>query len=373
MTLSSINFQKLAAVLICSIIAGYLLVAGRSIFIPIAFAIFFSFVLYPICALWEQKGVDRPWAIAWTFLILFTINGMVVMLFSSQLIAVVSDLTGLEFKLQEVVNKSLIWVESNFNIEISKDWIENNLANIVQAPITLLATSIKSSTTLLANLILTIIYTVLLLLYRSALKNFWLSQIAENRRETAVGIIKQIQTVVQKYLYGLGVVIVLLGVLNSLGLWIIGIDYPFFWGFFSALLAIIPYVGTFIGAFLPFMYSLITSNTWWQPTAVAVLFLVVQQLEGNFITPKLVGSNIKINPLAAIFSLIVGGTLWGVAGLILALPLVAILKISLDNTESLKPLGALLSSDIYNKEKVFQRKYNQSIYRVFQIFSKREK
>ncbi len=372
MTLNEINYQKLAAMLICILIVGYLLVAGKTIFAPIAFSIFLAFMLYPICNFFEAKGLERTWSISFTFILLFLLIAVIFVIFSSQLFSVLSDLPGLQRKLTEIAGSGVQWFEENFKIEISKQWMEDNFSNIIQAPLAIIGASIKSSTTLVANIILTIIYTVLLLLYRTSLRNFWLIQFEERRRDGVKEIIAQIQTVVQKYLYGLMMVITLLGVLNSLGLWAIGVDYPVFWGFFAGFLAIIPYVGTFVGAFLPFIYTLVTTSTLWQPTAVVLLFVTIQQIEGNIITPKLVGSNIKINPLAAIFSLIVGGYLWGIAGLILALPTVAVLKIYLDNVETLKPVGALLSSELYKKEHVFHRKYNQGIYRIFKIFSKKQ-
>ena len=111
----------------------------------------------------------------------------------------------------------------------------------------------------------------------------------------------------------------ILGVLNSFGLWLIGIDYPVFWGFLGAFLAIIPYIGTAIGGLLPFLYALATTSTLWQPMAVIGWFVLVQQIEGNLITPKVLGSSVKVNPFAAIFALFFGGYLWGIPGLILAI------------------------------------------------------
>ncbi len=372
MTISEVNFQRLAAILVILLIVGYLLVAGRIIFVPVAFGIFLAFVLYPLCNFWEQRGIGRPWAISLSFLMVLLLIGGIITLFSSQLISLVNDMSGLEAKFKEMVKGFTRWVEENLQIDVSRDSLEDNLGNFIQTPLAFISNSIRSSTTILANIVLSLIYTFLLLLYRTALKNFWLSQFKETRRGSAADLIKDIQTVVQQYLNGLFIVIIILGILNSTGLWIIGLDYPFFWGFLAAFLAIIPYVGTFIGAFMPFLYSLVTASQTWQPIAVAALFIVVQQLEGNIITPKIIGDNVKINPLAAIFSLIVGGVLWGVAGLILALPMVAVLKVTLENIEPLKPLGALLSSDIYHKDEVFQEKYNRKIHRIFQVFSKKE-
>jgi predicted PurR-regulated permease PerM len=87
---------------------------------------------------------------------------------------------------------------------------------------------------------------------------------------------------------------------------------------------------------------LLTKDSIWYAVGVAGAFTVVQFLEGNFITPNIVGSKVSVNPLAAIIALILGGMLWGPAGMILSIPFTAILKVILDNIEPLEPFGFLL-------------------------------
>ncbi len=373
MGLEKLNIQKLTYLLIFVTLICFILIIGKVIFTPLAFGLLFAFLFYPFCNFFERKGLNRVISIALIFLAFTLAMGSVITLFSTQLVSVISDLSSLEKKMNLVLASGQDWLQTQFNIteDTSRDWIKDNVSNLMTAPVNFIAQGLKSSTTFIANLILTTIYTFLFLLYRSAIKNFFLTQFAEENRSNAENIIKQIQQIVQKYLIGIGIVMVILGLVESLALLIIGIDYPFFWGFLAAFLTIIPYVGTFIGAFLPFVYALVYSGTIWQPVAVVLLFVVVQQIEGNLITPKIVGANIKVNPLAAIISMIVGGFIWGIAGLILALPFLAILKIILDNVEPLKPAGFLLSSEIYEKENVFFKKYNERAYRIFRFFTRK--
>ena len=156
--------------------------------------------------------------------------------------------------------------------------------------------------------------------------------------------------------------------MNSLALYLIGIKYAWFWGLLAAFLAIIPYVGTFIGGLLPFVYAIASTGTWWQPAAVAALFLVIQFIEGNFITPKVVGESVKINPFFAIISLIVGGMLWGIAGIVLALPGMAILRIILKQIPIFMPISALLSSELYKDADLFEEKFDSEKYRIASFF-----
>jgi predicted PurR-regulated permease PerM len=144
----------------------------------------------------------------------------------------------------------------------------------------------------------------------------------------------------------LGLVILIVAVLNIVGLLILDIEYAIFFGVLGALLTIIPYVGIFIGSLLPILMSLLTKDSAWYAVGVAGVFFLVQILEGNFITPNVVGAQVSVNPLAAIVGLILGGMLWGAAGMILALPVIAILKVVFDSVESLEPYGYLLGDSV---------------------------
>jgi predicted PurR-regulated permease PerM len=167
-------------------------------------------------------------------------------------------------------------------------------------------------------------------------------------------------------------VMLVLGVLNSAGLYFIGIKYALVWGFLGALLAIVPYVGTTIGGLLPFTYAIATTGTVWQPTAVVVLYATVQFVEGNVITPKIVGNSVKINALAAVVSLILGALLWGIPGVILAIPLLAMIRIILDHITSFKPVALLLSDDLYADSDKYLNEFNHPKYRLSSLLRKRK-
>ena len=153
----------------------------------------------------------------------------------------------------------------------------------------------------------------------------------------------------------MALVVIILGVLNSIGLSFIGIEYAIFWGALAGLLSVIPYIGTLIGGALPFVFALSTAESSWQPYAVIGYYLFIQQVEGNLITPKIIGDKVDINPLFAIFSLVFFGSLWGVGGVVLALPLISIFKIILSQFDATKHISVLMSSDINNKKGIFKK------------------
>ena len=196
----------------------------------------------------------------------------------------------------------------------------------------------------MTTLLLTLVYTFLFLLYRTAFKEFILYHFRGGKRDRAEEMVTKIQKVAQNYFFGIILIIIILGTLNGTGLWIIGLDYPFLFGFFAALLAIIPYIGTFIGGLLPTLYALINYDSIWTAVAVVGLYVSVQAVEGNILTPKIVGSRVSLNPLIALVSLFIGGLIWSIAGMILFIPIIGILKVIFDSIDTFKPYGLLLSS-----------------------------
>jgi len=142
---------------------------------------------------------------------------------------------------------------------------------------------------------------------------------------------------------------IIIGLANSIGLLIIGIDNPFLFGFLGAALAIIPYIGTTMGAVIPVIYAFVSYDSIWPAVAVAVLFWAVQLVSDNFLTPRIVGGSLKINALTAILSLFVGAAVWGLAGMILFLPFAAMLKVVCEEFEELRPIALIIGEK--NKKK----------------------
>jgi predicted PurR-regulated permease PerM len=153
---------------------------------------------------------------------------------------------------------------------------------------------------------------------------------------------KEMERVVQGYISGLTWVTLIIAALNSIGLLALGIDHAIFFGILSGVLTIIPYIGIIIGALFPLIMALITKDSIWYSIGVVIVFAVVQFLEGNFITPRITGSKVSINALAAIIALVIGSKILGIAGMILAIPAIGVLKIVLSHTQHLKPFVILL-------------------------------
>ena len=374
MSSNSGNLQRIASFLIITVIVVYIMIIGKFILVPLIFAALLSIMVQPICNRLEKHIKRKVPVIILSFLVVLIPLTGIIMFFSYQLSDVIQNMPAITDKLQHSSEALFIWLENNFGVTKAEswDWLKSNFSKILDTPLKFFKGGLTSGTTFLINFFMVLIFMFFFLLYRGGIKNFLLIQFKEKNKEKGKTILMQIQKVVRHYLYGLLTVIVILAILNSIGLWIIGVDYAVFWASLAAFLSIIPYIGTTIGGLLPFMYAFATADYWWQPLAVVGLYFSVQQLEGNLITPYVVGSNVKINPLIAIISLLIGGVIWGVAGIVLAIPIAAIFKLVFDNIDALKPVGALMSNDLHKNDTKFLEEWDKEEHRISSLFSDKE-
>jgi len=186
------------------------------------------------------------------------------------------------------------------------------------------------------------LYMFFFLLYRKFFVYFIYKAFPKKNNHFLKIILDKLYQVQKSYLNGLFTVMIIVGILNSIGLLLLGIENAIFFGFFASLLLLIPYIGIIIGSLLPALVAIATKDSAWYAVGVIAIFGFVQFLEGNFITPKITGSKVSVNSFIAIISLILFSMLWGTAGMILALPITASLKIVFDNTPGLKAYGFLI-------------------------------
>jgi predicted PurR-regulated permease PerM len=135
-----------------------------------------------------------------------------------------------------------------------------------------------------------------------------------------------------------------------LGFWLIGLEHALLFGLITALLRIVPYFGSFLGIAFPIAFAFLTRESMWYPAAVLGFFMVTQLLEANVLTPFITGSRLRLNPLATIMVILLGNFIWGVAGMILFVPLFGILKVIFDEIPQLQPYGYILGKEEEEEE-----------------------
>lgn len=323
----------------------YVLVVGEAILIPLTFSFVLSIFLYPLCKKLERY-LPRWMAILTCLLLVMLIFTVLISLIYNNLVKFSDDFPQMKERSSELINAIQAFLEQQLKVsqENQLAWLNRNLSEFVKAGTGVLNGVMNSTSTFFMYLLLVPIYTFFMLSYRDIFKEFIKRVIIDDTYEAKVLLIEeQIISVIQNYITGLVTVILIICVMNVMGLWMIGIPHAMFFGGLAALLTVVPYIGVFLGSLLPILYALVMTDSLFYPIAVFVWFQVVQGLEGNFITPNIIGSQVSLNPLVAILALLLGASVWGISGMILFTPLTAMLKVFLDNIPTLAPYGYLLS------------------------------
>jgi predicted PurR-regulated permease PerM len=326
------------------VLASLLLYFGKTLFIPLSFSLLIGFILYPVCKWMETKGINKGIAIFISILGVTLLVGGIIYLLIAQFSEFLQEWQSLRLKLAETVNQLSLFISERFDISLEKqnDFINNTLNNSGSQALSIVQNTAYSLSESAFFLIMIPVFSTLILFHRQMLSNALYELFPPERKNTIHEIL--IETIHEYYNFikGMLVVYLIVGLLNSIGLWIIGVPNPFLFGFIASILTFIPYVGIMISALLPIAVSWITYNSIWYPLAVIVVFSIVQLLEAYIIFPFAVGSRLKINTLVIIIVVIVGGILWGAAGMILFIPFISIAKLIADRTPSLKTLSVLL-------------------------------
>ena len=343
----SLSFQKLffAIATVCALFA--IMISAKLILIPLGLALLLSFILLPLTKKLESWGMNRIFATFFSILTLILLIGGGIFFFSNQIIGLSKAFSDFQDKITDLFTDVILYINNHLSFvsDIQRDGLLNQIKEwLKESALLLIKNTFSSTATFLAGLLATIVYTFLILIYRNGLTQAFIKFSPDDKRDRVLNMFKNVQKVGQKYLSGMFILIIVLGFANSIGLWIIGIDSPFLFGFLAAALSIIPYVGTTFGASIPVLYAFMSHDNLWVPLAVTGLFWSVQLIETNILSPKIVGGSLKVNALAAILSLIVGALVWGVAGMILFMPFAAMLKVICEEYDELKPIALLIGN-----------------------------
>ena len=330
-----------------------LLYFGKSIFIPLSAGLLLSFILLPAVRLLEKKGINPSVSIALVIVLLVSVLGTILYLYGNQIVTIIKEFESFQKKLFNTVSDVVNFINSQFDLKNkleTPEVIREAKELIKKGDYDLVGTVVKKVLTSLGNVLIIIVFAILFLSYRKGLKKAIKSFGAGFKEKEDLGIaVNEASTVGRNYVLGVMLLIVVLTALNTTGLLIIGIDYPLFFGFLPAALSIIPYFGSIIGASVAVIYAFFNYDSMFYPLSVIGLFWLSQILESNYLNPKIVGGNLKINILFVIIFLLTGQMLWGLPGLILAVPLMAIFKIFCQHFPPLKPVALLIGSEVHEK------------------------
>jgi predicted PurR-regulated permease PerM len=333
--------SKLTKYLQVILFTAIILYFGKTLFIPLFFGLLIAIVMHPICKWFERHGWSKVLAIIACLLIVTILFASLLTLLMWQINVFGEDAPAILNKLESILKQFQSGLTNKFGalIDLEKNW-SGNLTDSIGS---LLKSTIQTLTDTMFILFLTPVYTVLFMYHRKIFIAY-LKLVTPQKYQTQLeAILKQTINTYFNYIKGMILVYLIVGILNSIGLFALGVNHAVLFGMMCAIMTIIPYIGIFISALLPISVVWIDTGNIWYPIGVVAVFSFVQYLEANVIFPTVVGTELHVSTLAMLIAIITGGIIWGVAGMVLFIPFVAILKIISDNFDELKPLNLLLS------------------------------
>jgi predicted PurR-regulated permease PerM len=342
-----VSFIRISRVIITFFFLFISLFYLKELLVPIVYAMIIAMLFVPLSRFLEKKKVPRGWAITICLLLIIIAIISLLFLLYSQLASIGNDFPLFEKKAWEKFSEIQKLIESLFHVSTTDQtiWLKNNYSKIITFGSDIVKQLLLSLSGGLELFLLVIIYVFFFLLLRDRFKKFTLKLFSSENHPEVINVITKTEVVTRKYMSGQLKVMAVIGILNAIGFMICGVKQAIFWGFLRGLLNIIPYVGAILGAIFPVLSVAVYKDGIIYPIGVVSVVLITQLLQDNFLVPKIIGSNIRLNPLTTIMAIIIGGMLWGINGMILLLPLTGIIKIICDNVAPLKPFGYLLGEE----------------------------
>jgi predicted PurR-regulated permease PerM len=361
--------QRISYTLLAFILFVYGLIAVRNFLYPIAFGFLLSYLFFPVVNWLEKRRVPRILA---NFIAIVTGMGILVSigLFAyGKIIPVTGDFPHLiEGGLRNLVDSlSSISEHFGFDKEETRSLIRDQANNIIATGGEYFQDIFNATTSTLVSIGFLPVYIFLFLYYRTKFAYFMMMIFGREHRGELVVILREISQVFGRYMAGVLAVVLVLCILNSMGLWIIGMKYPIALGIISAVFNFIPYFGTLLGGTVPLLFALIGANDPAMAFRVVILFIIIQFIENNILTPNIVGGNVRVNPFFIITGLVAASIIWGIPGMLLIVPFLAIVRIVFSHIDAMKPYAFLLgdkgtskhSITLINIKKFIRRKFGK--------------
>ena len=313
---------------------------AKDILMPLTIAGVLATLFFPFCKWMEGKKVPKGLAVLICVLILLIIIAGISVLLGWQISALANDFPMIKQKSRAIIDRIQEYILNNSNISAEEQFQiikeeQPSYTNIVQM-------IVGSFTYILTNLLFTLVYLFCLLYYRSHIKQFILKITPTSDRKEMEQVIYNAALISQQYLVGLSKMIVCLWIMYSIGFSILGVKHALFFALLCGLLEIVPYVGNITGTLLTVFVSAGQGASVQMLGGIIVVYGIVQLIQGWLLEPLIVGHQVKINPFTTIIALVVGELVWGIPGIFLAIPIIAMIKIACDHFEPLKPYGFLI-------------------------------
>ena len=316
---------------------------GKAFLIPICFGALFAMLMAPVCRKLDAWGFNRALSTLACILILVAVFAGIALIVSTQISTFAENISQIQSKGKELLNQAQTYIEQQIGMtpEEQKEMVKEQTQKPNQQGQGMGAKILAGIISALTGFVLSLVITFLMIYNKEQFETFFVKLYQEKDTEKVKTVVGQISEVSQKYLTGRAMSVLIIATMYSIGLLIIGIKNAVLLAGIAALLTVIPYVGTVLGGLFPVLMALLTEDV---QTALwaGVVMIVIQTIDNYFIEPNVVGGEVNLNALWSILSIVAGGMIWGVPGMIVFLPLFGIIKIICDHVTPLKPVGYLL-------------------------------
>jgi len=337
-------YAKLSLILLSIVLLLFLLYVGQGVFIPLFFAIYISFLLYPLavfleCRLSCARSVSSFLSV-FSFIIVL---GAFLYLITYQLLLFSPDLPVLQTRFNNWLSEAQAWVSSEYHIDstLQMEYVNRTGNTILANAGNMVSGLLIDVSVIIFWVVIIFIYTYFLLNHRRLILSFIISLFPGGSSGKVTNVVMETRSVAYNYLRGLFIEFVVVAIANCAAFSIMGVPYWLLLGLMAAVLNFIPYIGIIVATAMVMLVCMMHSSVALAFQAGAVLF-ILHVLDANILLPRVVGHKVKMNALVTIISVLIGGAVWGVAGMFLSIPFSATLKIIFDNVEGLKPWSMIM-------------------------------
>jgi predicted PurR-regulated permease PerM len=336
-------YLKSTTVLFGLVLLVYVLLALGNILVPFCFAVLIAILLNPLCT-WLQKRLPKVLAVVLTLLTAIIVLGGIVFLLTTQVAQFGDSIPALKIKFESIVDSVEHYIMVHFGVTTTKQaaFIKSTL-NSSEA---LVGRTIASVLGALSVVLVIPVYVFLMLFYKTLILNFLYEVFKEKHSQRVGEILSETKTAIQSYIVGLLIEMLIVSTLNSVALLILGVKYAILLGFLGGALNMLPYIGGIIAIALPVIIATVTKDGYSTQFGIIIAYLVIQFIDNNIIFPRFVSIKVRINALVSIIVVLLGNAMWGISGMFLSIPLIAILKIIFDRIDDLKPWGKLFGDSV---------------------------
>ena len=350
-------YEKLALVLVALIALGYVVILAKEILDPLIFGFIFAILLYPVASFFEKRlRIPRGLSGLLSVIMLIALIWVVLYIVGSQISGLANDWPLLKTQVSQSVDDLSQWIQHAFHIDASKQisYVHSTTQKLMETGGEVAGETVGVISSLMLFYIFIIIFTLLILLYRTILIRFIVWVFSDEYTAIVHDIVQNIQRILRQYILGLLLEMILVACIACIAFWIIGIKYAVLLGIIVALFNLIPYIGIFSALLLSCLITFATGSIQhvvWVGLSVVLIHLI----DSNFFLPTIVGSKVKLNALVSFLAIVLGEMIWGLSGMFLSIPVLAIFKIIFDRIDSLKPWGFVMGSGHAEKKSTVEK------------------